>query len=225
MAPARILLIGAPGSGKGTLTSRLLQRFPQLHSLSSGDILRAEIASGSALGRSAAAAVASGALVPDATMAQLVTNQLEERGWLSRGSNWLLDGFPRTCGQAAQLSPVLSRHRADLNLVVQLDVDPSVILRRIEARWVHPASGRVYNLDYNPPAVPYVDDVSGEPLVQRSDDTAEVFERRMAVHERESAPLRRFYEDRGVFHSVAGNTSDEIFPQLLLLVARMFERE
>lgn len=222
LSPIRLLLLGAPGSGKGTQTSRLLRAFPQINSLSSGDILRAEIASGSSLGKAAAAAVASGALVPDTTMAQLVTSQLETRQWLSPSSSWLLDGFPRTRGQAAALSPVLLHHDADLNLVVELDVDPAVILRRIEARWVHPGSGRVYNLDYNPPAVPFVDDVTGESLVQRSDDTAEVFERRMAVHEHEIAPLRQFYQDQGVFHTVKGDTSDVIYPQLEQLVGQTF---
>lgn len=222
LSPIRLLLLGAPGSGKGTQTSRLLRSFPQIHALSSGDILRGEIASASPLGKKAAAYVSSGALVPDDTMAQLVTSQLERRQYLSPACSWLLDGFPRTRGQAAALSPVLRRHNADLNLVVELDVDPAVILRRIEARWVHAASGRVYNLDYNPPARPFVDDITGEPLVKRSDDTAEVFHKRMAVHEKEIAPLRQFYRDQGVFHTVLGDTSDVIYPQLHELVEKTF---
>lgn len=222
LSPIRLLLLGAPGSGKGTQTSRLLRSFPQIHSLSSGDILRGEIAAATPLGKSAAEYVRAGALVPDATMAQLVTSQLQTRQWLTPAASWLLDGFPRTRGQAEALSPVLRRHHADLNLVVELDVDPAVILRRIQARWVHPASGRVYNLDYNPPAQPFVDDVTGEPLVQREDDTEEVFRRRMARHEAEIAPLRDFYKQQGVFHAVLGNTSDLIYPQLQRLVEEKF---
>lgn len=216
--PIRMLLLGAPGSGKGTQTSRLLRAFPNIKPLSSGDTLRAEISSGSPIGSEASQYIDRGELVPDKTMADLITTQLKSRHWLNPSASWLLDGFPRTRGQAETISPLLRESNANLNLVVELDVDPSVILRRIEARWVHAASGRVYNLDYNPPKKPFVDDFTGELLVKRSDDTAEVFQKRLDVYEKEIVPLREFYQQQGVLRTVSGDTSDEIFPKLKKIV-------
>ncbi|SGZ57598.1 CIC11C00000003924 [Sungouiella intermedia] len=220
--PVRLLLLGAPGAGKGTQTSRLLRWFPEINSISSGDTLRSQIAQGTAIGKEASAYIDKGMLVPDETMVGLVQSQLEQRQWLNRTTSWLLDGFPRTAGQATELDNVLGKKHCNLNLVVELDVDQSVILQRIEARWVHPASGRVYNLDYNPPVKPFTDDLTGEPLVKRSDDTAEVFQKRLDQYNAEIEPLKEFYGQKGILHKVSGDTSDIIFPQLKDLVDHMF---
>lgn len=220
--PVRLLLLGAPGAGKGTQTSRLLRLFPEINSISSGDTLRSQIAQGTDLGKQAAEYIQRGALLPDSTMVALIKSQLDQRQWLDRSTSWLLDGFPRTVGQATELDAVLAQQKCNLNLVVELDVDQSVILQRIEARWVHPASGRVYNLDYNPPQKPFTDDFTGEPLVKRSDDTAEVFQKRLDQYNAEISPLKEFYAGQGVLHKVTGDTSDIIFPQLKDLVEHMF---
>lgn len=219
--PLRLLLLGAPGAGKGTQTSKLLKTF-ELGALSSGDTLRAEVAQGTSLGKEAANYIDKGQMVPDATMVGLIANQLAQRNWLNAKSSWLLDGFPRSRNQAQELRSILEKSSAELNLVVELDVDQSVILERIEARWVHLPSGRVYNTDYNPPKVPFKDDVTGEPLTKRSDDTAEVFQRRLDDFNKELGPLREFYVEKGVFHSVSGNTSDIIFPKLKALIEKEF---
>lgn len=219
-SPLRLLLLGAPGSGKGTQTSKLLRLIPDLNTLSSGDTLRVEMASGSALGEQAAQYIQEGKLVPDLVMVGLVTNQLLLQKWLDNDRSWLLDGFPRTRAQAQKLDDTLSKHKARLNLVVELDVDQSKILERIEARWVHTLLGRVYNLDYNPPKVAYKDDVTGEALSKRSDDTAEVFQKRLDQYNDMIGPLREYYSDQGVFEKVAGATSDEIFPRLEALVKK-----
>lgn len=216
--PLRLLLLGAPGSGKGTQTSRLIKRFSNLHSLSSGDILRAQIAAKSEVGKKAADYIKNGKLVPDSTMVELIDAELELRGWLNESSSWILDGFPRTRTQAESLRKVLIPRKATVNMVVELDVDQNVILERIEARWVHVPSGRVYNLDYNPPKVPFKDDITGEPLTKRSDDTAEVFQKRLDQYNLELGPLKEFYRDLGVFHRVSGNTSDVIYPKLEKLI-------
>ena len=147
-----------------------------MKALSSGDVLRAQISQGTAIGKEAEKYIKNGGLVPDSTMVGLITEQLRQNNWLNQQSNWLLDGFPRTINQATELSKIIGRS-ADLNLVVELDVDQKVILDRIEARWVHVPSGRIYSLDYNPPKVPFKDDVTGEPLTKRADDTAEVFQK------------------------------------------------
>ncbi|QBM86655.1 Adenylate kinase [Metschnikowia aff. pulcherrima] len=220
--PIRLLLLGAPGSGKGTQTSRLLKAFLGIKSLSSGDTLRAEIARGSNLGDEASRYIHEGLLVPNSTMVSLIKEQLSVNYWLNERSSWLLDGFPRTRQQAERLDEVLGKNNANLNLVVELDVNQDVILQRVEARWVHLASGRVYNLDYNPPKVPFKDDVTGEDLLKRSDDTAEVFQKRLDLYNQEIDPLRDYYESQGILSRVSGDTSDLIFPQLAHLIEAKF---
>lgn len=212
MNPLRILLLGAPGSGKGTQTSRLLKRFTQLQSLSSGDILRNQIRLGSAIGGEAQTYIKNGSLVPDNIMVGLITAELEKKKWLTQSSSWLLDGFPRTVNQARELDRVI-HDRANFNVVVELDVDQKVILQRIEARWIHEASGRVYNLDYNPPKVPFKDDVTGEALIKRQDDTAQVFQKRLDQYNEEIEPLKVFYKQQGLLYTVSGDTSDIIYPK------------
>lgn len=215
----RMVIMGAPGSGKGTLTSRLLKKLPQIHSLSTGDILRKEIALGSEIGKTAKGYISRGDLLPDNFMAKLVKNELEKNQWLDGKTSFLLDGFPRTVGQAEELVPVLRPHGADINFVVELNVPPEAILDRIANRWVH-SSGRVYNLQYNPPKVPFKDDVTGEPLFKRPDDNPETFKVRLDKYFAELEPIREYYEQQGVYHVVSGNTSDIIFPQLLSLVEK-----
>lgn len=220
--PLRLLLLGAPGSGKGTQTSKLLTKFPSIHSLSSGDILRAQISQGTQLGNEASKFIKNGQLVPDSTMVNLITSQLKQSNWLNKESTWLLDGFPRTAGQAQALDEVLTQSGSEINLVVELDVDQRVILERIEARWVHVASGRIYNLDYNPPKVPYTDDVTGEPLTKREDDTAQVLQKRLDQYNLEIETLKQFYGEKDVLVKVSGNSSDIIFPKLADLILERF---
>lgn len=219
--PARLLLLGAPGSGKGTQASRLLKVFSQIKPVSSGDILRSEILKKSPLGIEASSYMAKGELVPDSTMVSLIADQMKSDPELAKGNSWLLDGFPRTRRQAESLYTEFDPE-LNINLVVELDVDQSVILQRIEARWVHAPSGRVYNIDYNPPKVPFTDDITGEKLIKRPDDTAAVFQKRLDTYNKELLPLKEFYDNKGILVSVKGNTSDIIFPQLQKLVAERF---
>ncbi|EMG47432.1 ADK2 GTP:AMP phosphotransferase [Candida maltosa Xu316] len=221
MNPLRILLLGAPGSGKGTQTSKLLKKFHQLKSLSSGDILRSQIKQESPIGIEAEKYIKNGSLVPDSIMVGIITHQLEQSKWLNKQSSWLLDGFPRTIHQATALHQVI-KEKANFNLVVELDVDQNVILDRIEARWVHVPSGRVYSLDYNPPKVPFKDDITGEPLTKREDDTAEVFQKRLTKYNEEIGPLKDFYSKQGILQTVSGNTSDVIYPKLENLIVNRF---
>ncbi|CAR26523.1 hypothetical protein ZYGR_0H03370 [Zygosaccharomyces rouxii] len=220
--PLRLLLLGAPGSGKGTQTSRLLKKIPQLHSISSGDLLRQEVKNKSEIGSIASSYISQGKLLPDDLMAKLVVTNLKQSGWLSPDATWLLDGFPRTSIQAEILNNDLQNYKAELNLVVELDVPESVILERIENRFVHVPSGRVYNLQYNPPKVPGKDDVTGESLTKRSDDTAEVFGKRLQQYKSTLAPLKEYYANKGILETVSGETSDIIFPKLYDLVKRKF---
>lgn len=220
--PLRILLLGAPGSGKGTMTTRLLNKFDNINTLSSGDILRSQILLKTDVGLKAQQYISQGGLVPSEIMVSLITNHMAGKSWLSPSINWLLDGFPRTKSQAESLDLVLAEKDCNLNLVVELNVDQKVILERIEARYIHAPSGRVYNLDYNPPKNPGVDDITGEPLTKRVDDTAEVFKSRLETYNKKLELLKQFYVDKGVFETVSGDTLDVIYPKLEKLILDRF---
>ncbi|KAI5300640.1 hypothetical protein KEM55_006001 [Ascosphaera atra] len=225
--PVRMLLIGAPGVGKGTQTQRLLARYPNLSAISSGDLLRDNVRRKTEL-------------VPDDLVLDLLSANLVSRGWLTRSSSpsatipfhlnptssFILDGFPRTGKQAHMLSSFLP-----LNFVVELYTPPSVILARIAHRWIHQPSGRVYNSTFNPPKVPGKDDVTGEPLVQRSDDNVGTWQKRLAQYEEAKTELLSWYEEHAkpvagtqdkVVFRVEGNSSDEISPKLNAEIERRF---
>lgn len=216
--PLRILLLGAPGSGKGTQTSRLLKHFPGLQSISSGDLLRREIATESPIGVQVREAMSQGLLIDDQVVTDLVAQRLQGLGLLNNKSSFLLDGFPRTLNQAVLLTNKLTTYNTGLNMVVELKVPKSVILERIENRWVHLPSGRIYNTQYNPPIKPGFDDVTGEPLTKRPDDNVETFKERLNQYNETIRPVKEFYKSFGILHTVQGATSDIIFPQLLKLV-------
>lgn len=211
--------MGAPGSGKGTLTSRLLKNVPEMNSLSTGDVLRREISAGTDIGIKAKTFIAKGDLLPDEFMAKLLENELKKNKWLNSNTSFLLDGFPRTIGQANELEVVLNPYGANINCVVELDVPPEVILDRIANRWVH-SSGRVYNLQYNPPKVPFKDDITGEPLFKRPDDNPETFKVRLDKYFAELEPIREYYQKKGLYHIVKGETSDIIFPKLYEVIQK-----
>ncbi|EJU05589.1 P-loop containing nucleoside triphosphate hydrolase protein [Dacryopinax primogenitus] len=211
----RLVIFGKPGSGKGTLSTRLTSLFP-LQFLSTGDSLRRHISLRTPLGIHAEALVASGQFLPDRTMLQVVLSELDTLP----SPNWVLDGFPRTVEQAKMLDRHLLHTRQPLTLVVHLDVPDETILSRIRDRWVHAPSGRVYNLGYNPPRVPGKDDHTGEGLQKRADDDPAVFGRRLQVYERETRPVLDYYlraegaEAGTRVVSLTGETSDEIWPGL-----------
>ncbi|KAF3904541.1 hypothetical protein ABW21_db0201482 [Orbilia brochopaga] len=209
---ARIIMVGCPGAGKGTQTARLLDAFPSLQAISSGNILRDNVARGTEIGKQANSYMLAGSLVPDSVMVKLILSSLPPAT-----TSYILDGFPRTRAQAEALSSSVP-----VNFVVNLDVPHAVILDRIANRWVHTASGRVYNLTYSPPKVPGKDDVTGEPLVRRRDDDPETFKTRLAKYEEVTGPLIDFYREKGILWTVKGETSDEITPKLLNEVVRRF---
>ncbi|KIJ69278.1 hypothetical protein HYDPIDRAFT_36358 [Hydnomerulius pinastri MD-312] len=161
----RMLMFGKPCAGKGTLATRLSKKYDIL-SISTGDVLRQHIAERTEIGRQAEEIVATGGLLPDELMLDLVTSKLDTL----KNKNWILDGFPRTQRQGRLLDNFLEKEDMPLNLVVNIDLSDDVILDWICNRWVHLPSGRVYSTYYNPPKAPGLDDVTGEPLVKRPDD-------------------------------------------------------
>ncbi|KAI0780897.1 adenylate kinase-domain-containing protein [Trametes elegans] len=212
----RMIMFGKPGAGKGTLTARLVKKY-DIVSMSTGDLLRQNIADKTETGLLAESIVASGGLLPDDVMLKVVTSKLDAL----HNQHWILDGFPRTLGQGKLLDTHLSTKGTPLTLIVNLDVPDDVILSRISDRWVHLPSGRVYNLSYNPPKVPGHDDETGEPLTKRPDDNPEIFARRLAQFYESTSPLLAYYSAQAAgsasatrLVSLAGSTSDEIWPQL-----------
>ncbi|XP_063605790.1 GTP:AMP phosphotransferase AK3, mitochondrial-like isoform X1 [Penaeus indicus] len=200
----RMVILGAPGSGKGTISSRIVRDFGLKH-LSSGDILRAQILKKTEIGLAAQSYMKGGQLVPDDVMVKLISSELSGLN----ASPWLLDGFPRTRPQAEAL-----HNNQKLDLVLSLEVPDEVIVDRIKGRWTHLASGRIYHTEFNPPKVLGKDDVTGEPLVQREDDKPESVRHRLEVYATNTKPLKKFYEDLGILQVFHGTESNEIWPRV-----------
>lgn len=209
MAASRLSLIvlGAPGAGKGTISSRICSEFKLAH-LSTGDILRHHIANKTELGQRVSKLVSRGQLVSDEIISKVILAELRRAGQFSN-AGWLLDGYPRTISQAKRLD---AEPGVNVDRVVNLDVPAEEIVNRLRHRWVHPPSGRVYNLEYNAPKQSLKDDVTGEPLIQRPDDAPEVVLQRLALYRKQIKPIVDFYSSKNLLETFTGNTSDYLWP-------------
>ena len=183
----RIILLGAPGAGKGTQAKFLCETYgiPQI---STGDMLRAAVAAGTELGQQAKAIMDSGGLVSDDLIINLVKDRLEQPDC---ANGCLFDGFPRTIPQAQAMVDAA----INVDHVIEIDVNDEEIVSRLSGRRVHPGSGRVYHIVHQPPQVKGVDDETGEPLIQREDDKEETVRKRLAVYQEQTQPLVNFYKD------------------------------
>jgi adenylate kinase len=194
----RLVLLGPPGAGKGTQARVLHERFGLKH-LSTGDILRDNRARGTALGKEAEGFMERGELVPDQVIVDMIDGEL---GDALKG--FVLDGFPRTIGQAEALDALLARHGWGLDAAVLFQADRETLLARLSARWTNPRNGRTYNSLTNPPRVAGVDDEDGGPLVQRDDDRAETVAKRLDVYEAQTKPLVEYYQRQGKLLEING---------------------
>ncbi len=202
--PLRLVLLGPPGAGKGTQAKALETRYG-LRQLSTGDMLRKQIAAGTPLGLKAKAFMDSGALVPDDVMIEMIESEVAKR------DAFVLDGFPRTVRQGQVLDELLGRLQKPLSAVVFLEAGRDALLPRLAARWSNPRTGRVYNMTSNPPKIDKIDDEDGGPLVQRPDDRPEVVEQRLSTYAAETAPLVDYYKERGLLVGIDGLCSiDEV---------------
>jgi len=183
----RLMLLGAPGAGKGTQAAFVTQKFgiPQI---STGEMLRAAVTAGTPLGLAAKEVMDAGKLVSDDIMIALVRERLTQSDCKP---GYLFDGFPRTIAQADALKDADIR----LDFVVEIDVPEAHIIERITGRRIHPASGRSYHVRFHPPKVDGVDDQTGEPLVQRDDDQEDTVRHRLEVYRQQTRPLVAYYAD------------------------------
>lgn len=183
----RVILLGAPGAGKGTQAKFITEEFgiPQI---STGDMLRAAVKAGTPLGRKVKEVMASGGLVSDETIVALVRERIQQEDCRN---GFLFDGFPRTIPQAE----ALRNEGIDIDYVIEIAVDDEEIVRRLSGRRVHEQSGRIYHVDYNPPQVANRDDETGDPLIQREDDQEETVRKRLQVYHSQTSPLIGFYQD------------------------------
>ncbi|MBI3044944.1 MAG: adenylate kinase [Betaproteobacteria bacterium] len=181
----RIILLGPPGVGKGTQARFIAQRYgiPQI---STGDMLRAAVRAGSAIGLEARRYMDAGALVPDGVIIELVRDRVREPDC---GAGFLLDGFPRTVPQAQAMAAAAIR----VDLVVEFWLAREELLERSSGRLVHPASGRTYHVRFSPPRVPGKDNITGEDLVRRADDESEAATKRLEVYDLHAVPLAYYY--------------------------------
>lgn len=181
----RLILLGAPGAGKGTQATFIKEKFgiPQI---STGDMLRAAVKAGTPLGIEAKKVMDAGGLVSDEIIINLVKERLKEADC---NKGYLFDGFPRTIPQAE----AMKQAGVKIDFVLEIDVPHNAIIDRMSGRRIHPASGRSYHIKFNPPKHEGTDDITGEALVQRDDDKVETVKKRLDVYEKQTRPLVDYY--------------------------------
>lgn len=205
----RAVILGPPGSGKGTVCQRIAKNFGLQH-LSSGGFLRQNIRSNTEAGVLAKQYMQQGLPVPDDLITRVMLSELKKRTTHS----WLLDGFPRTVVQAEALDKM-----CDLDLVITLNIPFETLKDRLNTRWVHLSSGRVYNLEFNPPQVHGVDDVTGEPLVQQEDDKPDAVVTRLRQYKDVAKPVIERYKSKGILHTFSGTETNKIWPYIYTLMS------
>ncbi len=210
MNRAKVVLLGAPGTGKGTQAKKLSAKYGLPH-VSTGDILRNAVKMGTELGLKAKTVMESGNLVPDKVILGIIKNRLVESD-CKKG--FLLDGFPRTLAQAEALDSFCS-----VNCAIQIDVPDDVLVKRLVLRRTCPSCGAMYHLEYQLPKVEGVCDKCGTALVQREDDREDVVKSRFRVYVEKTAPLIGYYQGKGVLHNVNGNRNVErVFSEIVQIM-------
>lgn len=201
----RIILLGPPGAGKGTQANNLIRDYGVVQ-LSTGDMLRAAVKSGTKIGRKAKAVMEAGELVSDEIVAGIVRERIQQTDC---AKGFMLDGFPRTQVQAELLDQMLAELGVGIDRVIEFQVDNETVVQRICGRRIHQSSGRTYHVEFNPPKQEGRDDVTGEPLVQREDDNADTVRNRLNAYHEQTAPLVSYYSNKGNLVSIDGMQSPE----------------
>ena len=197
----KILLIGPPGCGKGTQANLIINEF-NIPQISTGDMLREHVRSNSKLGIEAKSYMNNGELVPDNVILGMMGKRLTQ-GDCKRG--YILDGFPRTIPQAIGLDALLNKLNHRLDKVIVINVDDNIIVERMGGRRVHPASGRIYHIKFNPPKIDNTDDITGEELIIRKDDEEKTVRKRLEIYHNSTSPLISFYSKENLISIINGN--------------------
>lgn len=218
MAQLDLVLLGAPGSGKGTQAERIAPRFGLPH-ISTGDILRAAVASGAELGREAQRYMEAGDLVPDEVVIGIIRDRLTGS---DTAEGFMLDGFPRTLEQASALDAMLEQAGRALTVVLVIDVPEEELVQRLSGRRACKDCGKGYNVVFDPPKKDGVCDVCGGELFQRADDNEETVRNRLQVYRRQTAPLIGYYEQKGLVATVygGGRVPDQVFADVETILTR-----
>ena len=205
-----LIFLGGPGAGKGTVSNAMIAKYGVAH-ISTGDILRAEVAKGTPAGKEAGAIMKSGGLVPDAMVCGMVGDRLKEPD-CEKG--FILDGFPRTIAQAETLGDILTAMGKKIDAVIYLNVADEIILQRLTARMNCKGCDAIYNKIFMPPKTEGICDKCGSELFQRADDSLETAKSRLAVFHKQTQPLIDYYEKLGLLYSCKSTDLDEIVAEL-----------
>ena len=211
----RLVLLGAPGAGKGTQAKKLIEKYgiPQI---STGDLLRAAVKEGTPLGKEAKSYMDSGGLVPDS----VVLGMMEERLKLDDcKKGYILDGFPRNTAQAEALDKMLDSMNMPITAAVSVDVPSEDLMKRLTGRRTCKSCGQMFNVYFSAPKAEGVCDKCGAELYQRDDDKEDTIKNRLKVYEDQTAPLIKYYGDKGILNAIAGTGSiDDIFAKVCAVV-------
>ncbi|MGM0564057.1 MAG: adenylate kinase [Pseudomonadota bacterium] len=207
----RLILLGAPGSGKGTQAKLLVEKY-RIPQISTGDLLRAAVAAGSELGKQAKQAMDAGQLVSDDLVLGLIRERLAED---DAQNGFILDGFPRNTAQAEALDELLRDIDRPLDRVVLVDVDFDVLIKRVVGRWTCKSCGEIFNTYFKPPEKEGVCDRCGGELNHRDDDNEDTIKSRLAVYEEQTSPLVQYYENKDLLKTIDGlGEIDDIFQRM-----------
>jgi len=211
----RLVLLGAPGAGKGTQAKKLIEKYgiPQI---STGDLLRAAVKEGTPLGKEAKGYMDSGGLVPDSVVLGMMEERLKQDD-CKKG--YILDGFPRNTAQAEALDKILDAMNMAITAAVSVDVPSEDLMKRLTGRRTCKSCGQMFNIYFSAPKAEGVCDKCGAELYQRDDDKEDTINNRLKVYEDQTAPLIKYYGDKGILHSIAGTGSiDDIFAKVCAVV-------
>lgn len=209
----RIILMGPPGAGKGTQAPKIKEKYCICH-LATGDMLRSQVAKKTELGKAAKKIMDQGGLVSDEIMVNMIKSELENNTECKNG--FILDGFPRTVAQAERLDEMLAARKQQLHHAIELQIDDALLVARITGRLIHPASGRSYHKIFNPPKDDMKDDITGEPLIQRSDDNANTLKKRLATYHQQTSPVVDYYKKTGIWKGIdASQEPGQVWKSLL----------
>ena len=197
----RILLISPPGGGKGTQAKFIVNNL-KIPQISTGDMLRENVSNKTDLGIEAKSYMKNGELVPDSTILNMMKHRLNNDDCYN---GYILDGFPRTIPQAVGLDDLLNNLNQTLDIVVVIDVPDNSIVKRMSGRRLHPSSGRIYHIIYDPPKKEGYDDVTGEELIMREDDREDTVRKRLKIYNELTSPLINYYDKKGIIEKVDGN--------------------